>query len=604
MYSLFLKYCFLTLAITISTSELFKTHSQCGCFPYENCRNSHTANCSIEDGNYEELYKQNSASSKSPEECNKWFLEGFKKQLISENGKLKISLLFSSNLNKKVGFDVQLRYQNKCLDISDNSSFYLLDMKHSTEHFNVLGNSTDLCKKSIELLFPYIFSGCYQLYINSAMNLGIIDGCMSRPFLITSPYKKQTLYNLDMIPSATYLGQSEYLKFSYVGEGLKEPKSILIKLYNDNEKPMKLVKEAHLTSAQMGNCCHVFEHPAGINEGKHNMTYCPCKWEDDMILECTLREIKTGNYCVSVQFVDPRCDITSLWAQKQCIWSFEIEAKGQITPTEIAPYTVNNVYHMVFLYCVFVILIALAVVFTIYYFKKEREEMHTFAFENIVEESLFINEKEEILLLYPRDCERFMTAMTIFRTILKESCRCKVHDAWDEEIFDKVAESIETWSLPLIQNENTKIIVILTECSKIIEDSYIGDNHCATYRDPKALDKVFAQSIKALNEYFGIRFDSYRRVFVVRLNETPVIDFSFNFNRATVYILPHGLQTLVNDLQNGNSTPINKENHSRLKAAIHEYQVYKMQHINYLNDILNINNNCKVMKCLKNGITR
>ncbi|CAH1408125.1 unnamed protein product [Nezara viridula] len=609
MYSLFLICCFVTVGSATSISELlFPTHNKCGCFYYEQCPKLHVPNCTIEDENYEDLYLQNSASSNSPEICNKWFLEGFNKQLISENGTLKISISFSSALFQKIPLSVHLFYQNQCLDINNNSSFQLLAMKHSTKYIAVSESSTDSCNKAIELSFPYIFSGCYQLYINYGIKSDIIGGCMSRPFLITSPYKKKTLHDVQVNHSSSYIGQSEYLKFRYIGEGLNEPKSILIRLFNIDcnfEDSYVLVKEAHLTSVQNGDCCHGLEHPR--NDEQHNMTYCPCKWENDMTLDCTFRDIKNGNYCVILQFYDPRCDKTSLWTNSKvdCAWSFNIEAKGQITPTETEPYKVNNVYPMIILYCLFVVLVTAAIILTFYYFKKEKKKKHTFAIENIsTEKSLFISEEEEILLLYPRDCERFMTAMTLFRMILKESCACKVHDAWDDEIFDKVAESIETWSLPLIQNKNTKVIVILTECSKIIEESYIGDNNFASYRDPKALDKVFAQSIKALNEYFATRFDSYRRVFVVRLDETPVIDFSFNFNRATVYILPHGLQTLVNDLQNGNSTSINKESHLRLKGAIHEYQVYKQQHINYLNDILNINNNCRIIKCLKNGIIR
>lgn len=61
--------------------------------------------------------------------------------------------------------------------------------------------------QAIKLSFPYIFSGCYQLYINSAMNLEAIGGCMSRPFLITSPYKKKNLHDVVVKHYPSYVGQ-------------------------------------------------------------------------------------------------------------------------------------------------------------------------------------------------------------------------------------------------------------------------------------------------------------------------------------------------------------------------------------------------------------
>ncbi|XP_014276750.1 uncharacterized protein [Halyomorpha halys] len=601
MYSLFLMCCFVTFGSVSSSDLLLKTYNKCDCFNYDQCSIPHKPTCSVEDENYEDLYQENSASSKSPELCGMGFL--FKKEsenIKSKNGTLKMSVILALPMYENK-FEVELRYQNQCLGIGKNSLFKMLDLKHSSKYISVPGSSLDSCNEAVEISFPYVFSGCYQLFIKQP---SIRYGCMSRPFLIASSYKKTPLNTMHMRHDLSYYSQSEILKYVTVGEGLNESKSIRILLLNTNCSE-DVVKEARLTSVNKNECCYGHDYTKD-----QEMSPCPCKWENNTSIECRFREIKNGNYCAIVQFIDPRCDRTSLWIGKHeadCSWSADKVAQGKITPTEVIANDVNSTQHnnsyLIIIYCLFVLIITAAIMFTVIYFKKEKKKGRPYIID-IVENSCFISKGEKILLLYPRDCERFMTAMTKFRMILKESCGCKVHDAWDEESFDKVAESIETWSWPLIQDENTKIIVILTECSKIIEESYIGDDHFATYRDPKAFDKVFAQSVKALNEYFATRSDSYQRVFVVRLDETPVIDFSFHFNPATIYILPYGLQTLVNDLQSGYSTPINKESQLELKAAIHDYQVYKQQYTNYLNDILNINNNCKIIKSLKNGIIR
>lgn len=82
-------------------------------------------------------------------------------------------------------------------------------------------------------------------------------------------------------------------------------------------------------------------------------------------------------------------------------------------------------------------------------------------------------------------------------------------------MFDKVVESLVSWTLSFLDRKHVKIIIVLSECSKHFEHAFLNA-YSLDYIEPQTLDSIFPLSLSEVHQYFGSRFDSYQRIFVIR----------------------------------------------------------------------------------------
>lgn len=610
--------CFILVSaifVTKCTGQLwFYRNNTCGCFlnyycgfDCDTCTISEPT-CSLNDLLFEEFEPENL------EDCNQWFLEGYNLTLINRrDGTINVALLLSPSSPKKIRirYKVDLKmFENSTEEVNHPTENVILP-NHSTKYVKV--NNVTKCKTVLPIEFNFLFSGTYQLEISEDDKYSKSMRCRSKPFHIYSQYTQRKLNELQPSYTSRYRAQNQELVLhSYFGNFSAgyHPHSTIVMLKSHIDVSLRDCAGSgnevakYILHEKTGVCCdcHDMNDTNGLCD---KQGVCPCKWNSKLEeLECTFRNITNGDYCVIVQFYDPRCAADTIWTKNgHCAWSYNETARGDISPTSVKVRLENTISKWFISLTLLFIVIIVMVCAAVYKYKPKCFKKLTHGLNNYTPPNLMTPPTEtptipwlisnrdecekfltpEVLLLYPRDCEPFMKAMEAFRTHLKNS-NLKVFDPWDEEIYDEVVESCETWTLPFIKNKNVKIIIVLTECSKKYEKAFL-ENSILEYAEPRALDTIFTQSISNIHQYFSKRFDSYQRLFVARLDGSSITNFDF-ITPATVYSIPKNIDLLTVDITSGNLNETNLHSSMKLTDAVEEYENYRKKSSDYLTDLL------------------
>ncbi|XP_075225967.1 uncharacterized protein LOC142327059 isoform X2 [Lycorma delicatula] len=407
------------------------------------------------------------------------------------------------------------------------------------------------CSDTLTVVFDYIFKSCYRISIGRHYKNRIsVTPTISCGQMLYTNYKKKLLTDTDMTPYvAPQVHANRTLYVDIDGDGIVSSYYTQIIFY--------VVPYNNSRTAK----CSFYSHKDNEFqcEGRANSSLAKCKLTRENTKEkvnCEFNHVSPGNYCVSIIYEDDRCHVGSIWGDKSCFWTVPItvsELSISSTPVLSPQKPENFVFYLMtttglssfFIIIVIFIFILWQKYFVIKPLIRRTDHGPRRIGENI---GFYKLGNPKVFLLYPRDCDSFMEAMSKFRQVLRRA-NCKVYDIWDPEQYNSLAHCPSSWVHLLISDKLVHVIIVASELSIKLERSFATDSK-VTYLYPQCFDDLFLYGYQCLSQ--SMLTDRSKKMYMVSLrgsqnnNEGSHVLTSLNPTRA--FSLPIHLEKLILDL--------------------------------------------------------
>ncbi|BES87572.1 Hypothetical protein NTJ_00378 [Nesidiocoris tenuis] len=407
--------------------------------------------------------------------------------------------------------------------------------------------------KEIKWKFNYLFTGWYVVEIELKFN------CSSTPFYVESNFIKEPLSGQNLSMATKFIGQHLYANF-YFGIQFHHnyPNTAIVKLRSNNSYLDKRL--ACCITGFLTRHCYWFKEDSVLS------LQCSCQWNDDY-LECVFAEIPPGIYCVELEVYDSRCKRDTLWTENSsnpadpCLWKFEnLSVKNN--SASLDPYQkITTTSHVSWIVLLFIAASVLGITVSLYLRLRNVGKKNQFLpvasqpADNVVSISLNSSEKtaanRKVFLLYARDSQPFMKAMTELRNLLSRSTGAQVLDLWDRGMKDKIDTTGDTWALRYLLDEDVQAVVVASPGSVRVEQAILNDEN-VTYDVPDSRDETFTSAFKTVIRMTHTQKDRCWKIIVVRIDSkgcSNVVLKTFEETLATVYTLPQHIDNLLSHIR-------------------------------------------------------
>ncbi|XP_076668307.1 uncharacterized protein LOC143368942 isoform X2 [Andrena cerasifolii] len=376
--------------------------------------------------------------------------------------KYEITLFANESVNEKAC----ISYDFENIDTELHTTNTICFVSNNNEH-----------RRSIRIPFRYIFTACYAVQIYFGRG-----GFVKSNRFFTTNYsrtevvkpKLKCVYNI--LPNNTKEHNELYFEIDFSTSIVENAILWLRTMYTYEGH-----EECNFNSDNISNNSWSFNVliTSGVYERKLNFT---------------IESLRNTKYCVVIVLLDPRCVSRSLWKSPMnrnglCEWFKEC----QYIPTHFGIKVDNNANFYLFLSIVIIMLSMLSMLVIVYFIcmiytcniqkvklyispSKRNAKTNQHKYSKMVmralkdTENLFCdnisNTGTDIVLLYPKSSESFMTLMADFRGILGTVCQCLIHDWYDGIQWNHVAEiGGSDWFAEML-NRGARVIWIDTRTTR------------------------------------------------------------------------------------------------------------------------------------------
>lgn len=404
-----------------------------------------------------------------------------------EDGELNFTMDFTNYI--ETDFDLKLSYielnkklpenKTKC---EQNGTPYL-HSKYTCDNKNLeVSNFLLYTKKKINVLFKYIYTGCYwvTLYFKGR------ERGKEFSYFWNTTYQKET-FNLSEYNVTNYKGKpSDGLNFMISHPILKKfPEMLLtvVDLENTKHLPEFWLQPSKKNDKSLEIC------DQNLDANKSNLNV-KCTWhkeEAKPFIFCQISPIRNNSkrYLIDILFVGDPIKCTSP------IWKMQCQTFRNITPSQDEDIVLNNTNHTIVLssslvFGGFGFLLTVSIIIIYIYFKNGDNNN---CFNSEYPNKNKVIKTRQIILIYARDCPAIMDTLTSFRNLLI------IAGYTVEDIFATMEVPIDFNSLSRdVQKSDVKIIVFLNPCGHSILTTQFKENQRWIYEPSTSYREDFFQS--------------------------------------------------------------------------------------------------------------
>ncbi|XP_069668777.1 uncharacterized protein [Periplaneta americana] len=434
------------------------------------------------------------------------------------------------------------------------------------------------CKEKVYIHFNMVYSSCYRLKVWKDNNSN--STLVSKPRYISTNLTKNEILDKyqDPILNSYYDAAEDYFEHRVIGLELTYAHEIHLNvLICDVNQDCDDCDILHTWDMTL-NGDEDFVCKSGEIIGPS------CFAADRNEIQCHTKNVDNKSQCLTIGIRNHPCTQKSgIWEEHKCTGDeicSKIAVVEKITKPELSMETDNKDYLVLLLLIVGLVAVCICVLFftlgkTIRRWwiddQSEPEEKYKPAIA------------PDILLLYSRDCEKFMKLMTTFRSLLRKALNCKVHDCYDPHLAERLSLGSVEWLDNHIDNKNVKVVVVESDCA-MLHYRYLNNACKIEYQDPSCLDGLFLHALQRLKS--DSRKNRYDTVFVVQIDGFSSADHILtSLTSQARYTLPLYLPVLFNVLYREPDVDCTEEKEA-FKRDIADLQEYKEKNKDYLNSLL------------------
>ncbi|XP_059470556.1 uncharacterized protein LOC132193726 [Neocloeon triangulifer] len=514
--------------------------------------------------------------------------------------------------------------ENHTLD--DDLDSQVTPLRHSLRNYHTSNQTSygQQCPKRATVEFHHVFDGCYFVSITpykSGANEGNKKAVFSRPAVLSTGVTKSDVELMNttakvhttpklingtafMTSRFTFDDRSLHMVPTIVSISLK----MMVDLRGDG---------ACTRSGFEYNCCEIMNDDDSTflctSHFDPNKT-TNCKFDSGETftsVECTMPTNFNGNYCVLVEIKDDRCPsvVGDIWSlghdphAQSCIWHHKGYLEKVVPPSEVITRPAPPEWY-VWLILALVILFVLGFLFYYFYLLLRRgflagqptdEEGGSDVINTAL--PLLSVENQKILLLYARDCEKFMEVMAHFREMLSDCCKREVIDLYHESYEQDLNQQGSDFLLELLRKNKTfgkglfpevTVVIVLSECGIAHHVAQMKGTRLE-YKEQESFDSFFPLALKTLKE--DVQTNMYNRVHVVEFSafKIPAKSPEIFINALTRYKMPRHLKELVRALLRANNKSdidVCEDSYQELLDKIEDLVAYRKENPDYLASLI------------------
>ncbi|XP_065342597.1 uncharacterized protein LOC135941192 [Cloeon dipterum] len=526
-------------------------------------------------------------------------------------------------------YSVELNYVNLTGGSNGNCSNYhpenlTLDdethLRHSIRkyHTSIASTYGPKCPARANLNFHHVFGGCYFVIITPHKE-GRKQSVYSKPIYMNTSITKADVELMNstvkVYSTPVDIGNATAVDSRFVFDDRSLQRVPTIASISLKLNILDLHGEGVCTRSGIEyDCCEI------MNDDNSTFTcvshqdpsrITKCKFEHGngfSAVQCQMPINFIGNYCVLVEIKDDRCPsvVGDIWSvghdhhAQSCIWHYRgyvpkmLPSSGKVIDGAASP------EWYVWLILALVIIFALGFLFYYFYLllrkgflvNETSDEESNLDIVNTALPLLSVD-NQRILLLYARDCDKFMDLMAHFREMITECCKREVIDLHHESYEQEMNQQGTDFLLELLRKNKTSvnqlfpevtIVVVLTECGMSHHLAQMKGTRLE-YKEPESLDSYFAFALKNLKE--DTNSNMYNRVHVVEFDsfKVPPKSPEIFINALTRYRMPKHIKELVRALLRANNKSeidVCEDSYKVFIEKIDELAAYKKENPDYL----------------------
>ncbi|PSN56355.1 hypothetical protein C0J52_03736 [Blattella germanica] len=328
------------------------------------------------------------------------------------------------------------------------------------------------------LIFPYVYTGCYSIIIYREGNCDKPLGSTLQKYIATD-YNKTLHINVMpfiQINWSAYEKQLSYYIWNITKQNLIKISTFLQSCGNNSNPDIST-----LCLNEIACDIQLYSNEDKVIKCKVNATNLPI----DVFYRVTVA-FSTDSSCKPILN-----KYDQVWKRSTCTYSSQTSYayKFKVKPLDTVP-SRSNMIPIAWGLSVAVVAIIFLCVSFICYLRRVPIENMSVHLPGINNEYQPKEHMSKILLLYPRDCVKFMEAMVALRNVLKHSTKCEVVDLYDKELEETISKNKTDWLQNIMQNTDVKIVLIETECAVLHQKALLG-NFLIDYADYHWLNDLF-----------------------------------------------------------------------------------------------------------------
>ncbi|XP_071440452.1 uncharacterized protein [Hetaerina americana] len=463
--------------------------------------------------------------------------------------------------------------------------------KHSIREYKINrcqnGNCVgERCEEYGEVIFNYIFSSCYKLWIEAFIKTSSRPALHSCPFFISTNFTKLKVADIQPVMVVNY-DQKESLN-----EVIIDPnstfESMIITLVGD----LNALEDDSCDRDGVDQSCCLVDSNGSICKPSPKVIEPTCNFAKDSLFEkiqCNFYNISPGNYCVRIKLTDDRCVPGTIWTANNtgCRWSHSFVTEYHPPNMQVISMPIDSTL------TVFLILLGVAVaglLILLLFWRRVPTSTTWSQAESSEEVGRPMIEGFKVLLLYPRDCQDFMNTMESFRKLL-ETYNIEVYDC---HANDEVLNGPLYWLQKVMAYPKLCTLVVSSHCAYLQQQAILMGcdvTSDSVYKDPIFIDSIFMYGLKIIME--DVSVNSYLKNFVIGFSgfssDEKMLTLPTRFRR---YCIPeHLLKLLVDmnlELTTENIQVCNSNEFIELQNNVKSLVDYVTMKPKYLEDMLNL----------------
>ncbi|XP_071440453.1 uncharacterized protein [Hetaerina americana] len=459
--------------------------------------------------------------------------------------------------------------------------------KHSIREYKINrcqnGNCVgERCEEYGEVIFNYIFSSCYKLWIEAFIKTSSRPALHSCPFFISTNFTKLKVADIQPVMVVNY-DQKENVCSVDVKYHQAISKTAIELIFSENGSRVNWAE----VSGKAG-----IDSNGSICKPSPKVIEPTCNFAKDSLFEkiqCNFYNISPGNYCVRIKLTDDRCVPGTIWTANNtgCRWSHSFVTEYHPPNMQVISMPIDSTL------TVFLILLGVAVaglLILLLFWRRVPTSTTWSQAESSEEVGRPMIEGFKVLLLYPRDCQDFMNTMESFRKLL-ETYNIEVYDC---HANDEVLNGPLYWLQKVMAYPKLCTLVVSSHCAYLQQQAILMGcdvTSDSVYKDPIFIDSIFMYGLKIIME--DVSVNSYLKNFVIGFSgfssDEKMLTLPTRFRR---YCIPeHLLKLLVDmnlELTTENIQVCNSNEFIELQNNVKSLVDYVTMKPKYLEDMLNL----------------